>query len=149
MISTLRDYASSFFVTPFSVHGTMETIKIRIPKKTMIPKHEHQNMSNVSLEKLFTVGVPSIYCFTGTSLTFEDIIDIKSDLQEQLKFMENKGYSVSWLNVKRIYRINGHYVLLSNKDEIKNVAMETSLDIDSLVQKMLDEFISNEEVSML
>jgi hypothetical protein len=61
--------------------------------------------------------------------------------------MEKKGYTVSWLNVKHIYRIGGRYVLLSNKDEIKKVEEENADmgDIDSLVERLLNDFISSDE----
>lgn len=147
IIDTLRDYASNFLMTSPSTYGTVETIQIHIPKH--IPKkHDHdENTSVICLEQLFKTGLPSIYCFTGTSLTFEDIIDIKTDLQQQLRYMEKKGYSISWLNVKHIYRIKGRYVLLSNKDEIKKLEEENTDigDIDNLLERLFDNFISSDE----
>ena len=153
MIATLRNYASSFLMTPSSTYGTIETIQIRIPKHGSKFHIQHENTNAICLEQFFKVGLPSIYCFTGTSLTFEDIIDLKSDMQQQLKYMEKKGYSVSWLNVKRIYKIHGRYVLLSNKEEIKKQEQMNEnrviSDVDSLVQRLLDDFISNEEKSSI
>lgn len=150
MIASLRDYASSFFTTSSSTYGTVETIQVRIQKHDTKKHHHHHHDENTNmfcLEQLFKIGLPSIYCFTGTSLTFEDIIDMKTDLQQQLRYMEKKGYTVSWLNVKHIYRIRGRYVLLSNKDEIKKVEQENADmgDIDSLVERLLNDFISSDE----
>ncbi len=144
IIANLRNYVSSFFPSVSSNYGTVETIKIRIPKQ--LSKHD-KNASIIGLEQLFTVGLPSIYCFTGTSLTFEDVMDIKNDLHEQLKYMENKGYTVSWLNVKRIYRIKGRYVLLSNKDEIKKQNEETTgmTHINNIIERLMDDYISSDE----
>jgi len=148
-IETLQHYVSQFVVSPFkrtSTVGTVDSILVKIPihhKRVDIKDRE-----TVLLEQLFKVETPSIYCFSGTSVTFDDLLDIHSDLLAQLKYIDARGYKVNRIDASHVYRIMGRYVLLMNNENITRkdeFDRPTNLELKKLIKDLVVLYVKDDE----
>lgn len=113
ILKEIRNYVSKFFLKSKSNQTVLEDLDDN--DDVIITIYKEDNDTFISLRSLQQDRNNEYLCFDKTNITYDILMDLITDIDMQLSYMNNLNIELSTIDVANIYRISGRYIIINSE----------------------------------